>query len=113
MPATRVGSTTQHSRRWWRILPLYLALTLAGFLVALPFIWMVLTSFKTRVDAFAIPPKIVFSPTLSNYRLAFVDGDFGQNLERNFRRIAPSRTALAPENAQDPAAEQHHADHGD
>jgi multiple sugar transport system permease protein len=59
MPATRVGSTTQHSRRWWRILPLYLALTLAGFLVALPFIWMVLTSFKTQFEALAYPPTIL------------------------------------------------------
>jgi multiple sugar transport system permease protein len=63
-------------------------------LVLTPYIWIVLTSFKTRVDAFAIPPKIVFSPTLSNYRLAFVDGDFTRNLV-NSVIVATASTAVA------------------
>jgi len=32
-----------------------------------PVLWMVLTSFKYRVDIFAMPPKWIFSPTLHSY----------------------------------------------
>ncbi|HEY8744302.1 MAG TPA: carbohydrate ABC transporter permease [Chloroflexota bacterium] len=68
MPAARSGSTTLHTRRWWRVLPAYGALTVAGFLVALPFIWMVLTSFKTQFEALAYPPTILPSVWhFSNY----------------------------------------------
>jgi len=34
---------------------------------AFPVFWMLSMSLKTKVDAFAIPPKWVFVPTLSNY----------------------------------------------
>ena len=32
-----------------------------------PIFWMVLTSFKTEIDAIATPPKLFFTPTLENY----------------------------------------------
>ncbi|WAH56222.1 carbohydrate ABC transporter permease [Pseudomonas silvicola] len=32
-----------------------------------PIFWMVLTSFKTEIDAFATPPQFIFTPTLENY----------------------------------------------
>lgn len=32
-----------------------------------PIIWMVMCSFKSRMDIFAIPPKFIFTPTLANY----------------------------------------------
>src|SRR6476659_1126178 len=39
-----------------------------GFLIFLPILWMVLTSFKTELDAFALPPKFLFFDwTLENY----------------------------------------------
>jgi multiple sugar transport system permease protein len=41
-----------------------------GF-VFLPFLWLVSTAFKNQVDAFALPPKIVFEPTLSNFSILF------------------------------------------
>ncbi|WP_342236052.1 carbohydrate ABC transporter permease [Inquilinus sp. OTU3971] len=45
--------------------------TLLGWAVGLvlffPIGWMVLTSFKTEVEAFATPPSIFFTPTLENY----------------------------------------------
>src|SRR5215207_3943730 len=48
-----------------------LVLTLAGWLTAgaifFPIFWMILTSFKTEVEAIATPPKLFFSPTLENY----------------------------------------------
>lgn len=41
---------------------------------------MILTSFKKRVDAFAIPPKIFFDATLSNYYDVFISKDMIGNL---------------------------------
>jgi sorbitol/mannitol transport system permease protein len=39
-----------------------------GFLIFFPILWMVLTSFKSELDAFAIPPKFLFFHwTLENY----------------------------------------------
>ncbi|MGQ9746249.1 MAG: carbohydrate ABC transporter permease, partial [Candidatus Caldatribacteriaceae bacterium] len=37
----------------------------------LPFVWLILTSLKTRLDIFAIPPRFVFHPTWKNYISAF------------------------------------------
>lgn len=37
----------------------------------LPFVWLILTSLKTRLDIFAIPPRFVFQPTWKNYISAF------------------------------------------
>lgn len=48
-----------------------LGVTVLGWAVGLvlffPIGWMVLTSFKTEVEAFATPPSIFFTPTLENY----------------------------------------------
>ena len=43
----------------------------AGFglsIWAFPVLWALLTSFKTERDVLAYPPKLVFAPTLDNYR---------------------------------------------
>lgn len=37
----------------------------------LPFVWLILTSLKTRLDIFAIPPRFIFQPTWKNYISAF------------------------------------------
>lgn len=34
-----------------------------------PIFWMVLTSFKTELEAIAVPPSLFFEPTLDNYTL--------------------------------------------
>jgi len=36
-----------------------------------PVLWMILTAFKTRADALAIPPKFIFTPTLENFTSVF------------------------------------------
>ena len=41
-----------------------------------PIFWLALGSFKTRTDMFAIPPKWIFTPTLSNYALSFGNPEF-------------------------------------
>jgi multiple sugar transport system permease protein len=35
----------------------------------MPFVWTLATSFKQVVDAFAVPPKFIFEPTLDAYEL--------------------------------------------
>ena len=41
---------------------------LVGFLIFFPILWMVLTSFKTELDAFSTPPQFLFFHwTLENY----------------------------------------------
>jgi sorbitol/mannitol transport system permease protein len=48
-------------------------LAFAAWVVALlfffPIFWMVLTSFKTELQAIAVPPQLFFTPTLENYTL--------------------------------------------
>ncbi|MGF6229972.1 sorbitol/mannitol transport system permease protein [Inquilinus ginsengisoli] len=38
-----------------------------GLVLFFPIGWMILTSFKTEIEAFATPPSIFFTPTLENY----------------------------------------------
>lgn len=45
-----------------------------------PIIWLVLTSFKDRLDIFSSAPTIFFTPTLDNYIEAFVEKGFTDNL---------------------------------
>ncbi len=58
---------------------------LIGFLVItlLPYLWLVLTSFKTKLDAFSIPPKVFFQVTFDNYKEAFLDGGMLKNLRNS------------------------------
>jgi sorbitol/mannitol transport system permease protein len=48
-----------------------LVLTIVGWLAALglffPILWMVLTSFKTEIEAIQTPPSLFFHPTVENY----------------------------------------------
>lgn len=62
---------------------LYIILIIFLVITLLPYFWLVLTSFKTRVDSFAIPPKIFFSATLDNYKAAFLDKGFLMNLKNS------------------------------
>ena len=38
-----------------------------AFLIFFPLFWMILTSFKTEIEAVATPPSLFFAPTLENY----------------------------------------------
>lgn len=52
-----------------------IAVTLLGWGIALwlffPIFWMILTGFKSEVEAVSTPPKLVFMPTLSSYAEVF------------------------------------------
>ncbi len=67
----------------WVVILLFLA----------PIVWLLTTSFKTRVDAFAIPPKWIFTPTLQNYKTVITTGDFMKSY-RNSVIIAFSSTGI-------------------
>jgi multiple sugar transport system permease protein len=42
-----------------------------SFIYFSPVFWIILTAFKTRRDALAVPPKLVFTPTLDNFVSVF------------------------------------------
>lgn len=42
----------------------------------LPLVWLFTTALKTNVDAFAMPPKLIFQPTLDNFAKVLQQGDF-------------------------------------
>ncbi|MGH2437144.1 MAG: carbohydrate ABC transporter permease, partial [bacterium] len=49
---------------------------LLGYLtfVLFPLLWLLLSSFKTRQDALALPPRIAFSPTWDAWEKVFTAG---------------------------------------
>jgi multiple sugar transport system permease protein len=67
-----------------------LAGTLIVFLFLFPFFWMVLMSFKNRIQTFAIPPVVFFHPTLENYRDLFARGVFGQYFQNSLVTVVSS-----------------------
>ncbi len=75
------GTTTRRAGRArregvWHSVGVGIVLTI--FLV--PILAIVLTSFKTRADALAWPPKFLFLPTLENYQEIFALYPFGHYL---------------------------------
>lgn len=66
----------------WRKWLWYIPIVVVTFLFAAPFLWMLMTTFKTRVDTFAIPPKFIFQPTLANYQ-AVLGSDFMLSLRNS------------------------------
>jgi multiple sugar transport system permease protein len=61
-----------------RLLTIVLAIVLLVLL--LPYVWLVLTSLKTRNDIFSGDVFGGFTPTLDNFRVAFVQKGFAKNL---------------------------------
>jgi multiple sugar transport system permease protein len=66
-------------------------LVVGGFM--LPFLWMVLGSFKTTVDFLSYPPSFLVAPTLDNYRQVFADNAFVRYVV-NSLIVAAGATAL-------------------
>ena len=54
----------------------YLFIALVLFSFVFPYIWMILTSLKTRLDIFTLPPKFIFRPYLEHYIAVFTKGAF-------------------------------------
>lgn len=51
-----------------RDVAIYLAIVLITIVFIFPYFWMVITAFKHPSDIRAIPPKILFTPTLVNFQ---------------------------------------------
>lgn len=67
---------------------------LAAVVIALtPYVWMVLASFKNRVDLLSSVPKWTFAPTLANYPAVFIDKEYWP-LAINSLLISVSATVL-------------------
>ena len=62
---------------------IYIVLLLFLMITLLPYMWLVETSFKTKLDAFSIPPKFFFKPILQNYYDAFVKKGMLTNLKNS------------------------------
>lgn len=58
----------------------YAALWLIALIFFAPIAWIVMSSFKTRSDILAVPPKLVFSPTLENYQALFSRSEIFQQI---------------------------------
>ncbi|MFA6680788.1 MAG: carbohydrate ABC transporter permease [Sphaerochaeta sp.] len=54
----------------------YLMLVLIIIPILFPFVWMLMSSFKTQVDIISWPPKFVFTPVMQNYNRVFVEQNF-------------------------------------
>lgn len=65
--------------RKWQLLKNIL-LALLSWAVALtlffPIFWMVLTAFKTELQAITTPPKLFFTPTLENFHIIQERSDY-------------------------------------
>lgn len=58
---------------------IYGFMTIVLCIFVFPYIWMILTSFKTRLDIFTLPPKFIFTPYFQHYIDVFTKGEFLKN----------------------------------
>lgn len=68
----------------------YLLTSILAFIMVSPIIWTLLTSLKIQRDAFQMPPKWLFHPTLGNYAEVLVNGDFFHNATNSLIVVAIS-----------------------
>ena len=50
---------------------IYLLMALVALYILSPLIWILMMSFKSKMDVIAVPPKFFFTPTLDNYKALF------------------------------------------
>lgn len=55
-----------------------------ALLFVFPVFWVFLISFKNAVDAFAVPPKLIFRPVLENFLNVFRNNFFIHNYKNSF-----------------------------
>lgn len=54
----------------------YAILIVAGIMAVLPILWILGISLKTQADAFAMPPKVIFTPIWDHYAKVWSDAAF-------------------------------------
>ena len=65
----------EHWRKWTLMGIRYAVILLVVFIFVMPFVWMLLSSFKTQMDITS-PDILNFTPTLNNYDKVFGQYDF-------------------------------------
>ena len=60
-----------------KLLLVYLGMLLLGIYILAPVAWIVMMSFKSKIDVISVPPKFIFTPTLDNYLALFGVGKVG------------------------------------
>jgi len=84
----------QHGFRWTKI-PLHVLLLVGGVIMALPFVWMILSSFKPLEEIFAQPPKLLPQAwTTQNWGTALTGANFLQGFA-NSAIVAVSVTVVS------------------
>jgi multiple sugar transport system permease protein len=73
-------AAARRGRSPWDIAVIYPALALFALIGTVPFLWALATSLKAPVDAFAMPPVLLFRPTFAPYLQLFQDGHFADYL---------------------------------
>jgi len=62
-------------------------------LALVPFLWLMMTAFKERTDILSPVPTLLFTPTWSNFREAFIVGEFDRYL-MNSMMVASGSVAI-------------------
>ncbi len=62
--------------------------------ILLPIYWMITTALKSGVDTFAVPPKLIFTPTMDHFEAIWEEGAVLPSL-RNSIIVATASTFLA------------------
>lgn len=73
-------ATSRSRRRLWRDLGYVALLILIVVPFVFPFVWMVLSSFKTQIQIITVPPQWVFTPTLEHYQEVFGQYQLGRSI---------------------------------
>jgi len=63
---------------------LQIAVTVVFLIFMFPYLWMVISAFKTRLQVFAYPPVWFFKPTLENFRVALQENNILFYLKNSF-----------------------------
>ncbi|MGE5553573.1 MAG: carbohydrate ABC transporter permease [Betaproteobacteria bacterium] len=80
--------------QWAKQLVFCAMLAVILFVFLFPIVWTISTSFKHEMDAFAVPPKLIFRPTLENYQQVLQKANF-LTYAGNSLVVGASSTALA------------------
>lgn len=64
----------------WRLHAYHLVLWVVALIFFAPVFWIMLASLKTADQILAVPPLLVFHPTLENYATLFAKADFARQL---------------------------------
>jgi multiple sugar transport system permease protein len=78
-----------------KLLLVYLGMVLLGIYILAPVAWIVMMSFKSKIDVISVPPKFVFPPTLDNYLALFGLGKVGLLTSSTFLSFFKNSMILA------------------